>query len=454
MFEKFFNPESVAIIGASHTTGKIGYEILRNFVEGNYKGRVYPINPNILPILGKKVYTSIKEIPEEIDLAVIAVPAPVVPKVLKDCVDKKIKSVIIVSGGFSETGEKGKELEKELKEAVKSSGIRVMGPNCLGVYDPSTGVDTLFNPKEKSGRPTSGSIGFISQSGAIGATILDWLSEEQIGISKFISYENALDINECDALEYLGEDEKTKSIAIFIEGVKDGKKFIEVSKKVSKKKPIIVLKGGQTIYGSKAAASHTASIAGSAKIYSSVFKQTGIIEANNWEELFDFTKAFLQPLPKGNKMAIVTDGGGFGVLAADECERQGLELPEPSEKLKRIFRKNFPQHVILRNPIDLTGNATADMYRIAIEECVKSKEFDAIIAIILFQVPAVGGEIIDVIGDLKKYGKPILCCATGGKFTVTQSRILEKKGTPVYVSPERAVKSMSVLWNYKKMRER
>lgn len=454
MLEVFFDPKSVAIVGASHTPGKIGYQILENFIKGDYRGKVYPVNPNTSPILGKTVYSSVKNILDKIDLAVVAIPAPLVPNILRECVKKKVKAVVIVSGGFSEIGVKGKKLEDELKKIIKKSKTRVLGPNCLGVVDTSTGIDTLFNPKERSGRPTQGSIGFISQSGAVGATILDWLAEEQIGISKFISYENAVDINECDALEYLCNDKKTKVIVLFLEGVKDGKRFIQVAKKVTKKKPIIVLKGGKTEAGAKAAVSHTGSLAGSAKIYSSVFKQTGIIEADTWEELFDFAKAFLQPLPKGKRVAIITDGGGFGVLASDECERQGLDLPKPTDKLKELFRKSFPEYAILSNPIDITGDATAERYRIAMEECLKSKQFDSIISITLFQVPALEEKITDVIVDLKKYGKPILCCATGGKFTVKLSRILEKNGIPVYVAPERAVKALNALIRYKEWLDR
>jgi len=446
--EYFFNPKSVAIIGASHTKGKIGYNILENFVKGNFKGKVYPVNPNTKPILGKKVYPSIKEIPENVDLAVIAIPAKKVPKVLKECVEKKVKAVVIVSGGFSEIGEKGKKLEEKLKKIIKKSRTRVMGTNCLGVYDPYTNVDTIFNPREKSGRPSKGKIGFISQSGSIGITILDWLAEAGIGISKFISYENAIDVNECDALEFLGKDRKTKVITIFLEGVKDGKRFIEVARKVSKKKPIIALKGGKTQAGKKAVLSHTAALAGFSKIYSSVFKQLKIIETKSWEELFDFAKAFLQPLPKGNRIAIITDGGGFGVLAADECEKQGLKLPEPSKKLKRIFRKIFPEFASFKNPIDLTGNATSEMYRTAIEECLKSNEYDGVIVIALFQVPALGEELINVLVKAKKYKKPIVCCSTGGEITQKISKTIEKNGIPVYISPERAARAMAALVYY------
>jgi len=452
MFKSFFNPKSVAIVGASHTPGKIGYNILENFVQSNYKGKVYPVNPDISPILGKKVYPSIKKIRDKIDLAVIAVPALAVPKVLRECVKKKIKGVIIVSGGFSETGAKGKKLEEELKKIIKKSKTRVLGPNCLGVIDTSTNVDTIFNPKERSKRPSQGIIGFISQSGAVGVTILDWLAEQGIGISKFISYENAVDLDEGDALDYLAKDKKTKVIVVFLEGVKDGKKFMEVARKTTKKKPVIILKGGKTVLGAKAAISHTAAMAGSAKIYFSVFKQTGAIEANTWEELFDFAKAFLQPLPKGKTVAIITDGGGFGVLAADECERQGLELPKPSRILKEKLGKFFPKHTILNNPIDTTGDVTAERFRIAIEECLKSKEFDAVIAITLFQVPALEESITDVLIDLKKYKKPILCCATGSSFTIRLSRKLERNGIPVYVSPERAVKALKALVNHSEQR--
>lgn len=448
----FFSPKNVAIIGASHVKGKIGYTILENLIRIKYEGKVFPVNPNVDEILGLKVFPSVKKIPDDIDLAVIAVPAKIVPKVLKECVEKKVKGVIIVSGGFSETGKEGKKLEEKLKKIIKGTKTRILGPNCLGVMDTYTKLDTLFLPLEKFIRPKEGNIGFISQSGAVGLSTLDIFSEEQIGVSKFIAYENALDIDESDCLEFLGKDEKTKIILLFLEGVKNGKKFLETAKKVSKLKPIIVLKGGKTEKGKKAAISHTGSLAGSAKIYSSVFKQVGIIEASTHEEFIDFAKAFSQPLPKGNRIAIVTDGGGFGVLACDEAERQGIELPEPSEELKKIFRKKFPEHVILSNPIDLTGDANTERYKIVLEECLKSKEFDGIIAITLFQVPTLERDVIDVIISLKKYGKPILCCAAGGKFTLELSRILEKNGIPVYTSPERVVKAMAALINYSKRR--
>lgn len=451
----FFDPKSVAIIGASHKPGKLGYVIFSNFVGGLFEGKSYPVNPDTTPILGKKVYKSVTQIPDDIDLAVIVVPASIVPKVLKDCVKKRIEAVIIISGGFSETGEEGRKLEEELKRIIKRTNVRVLGPNCLGVYDTSTNIDTLFLSRERLGRPPEGNIGYISQSGSVGSTILDWLAEEQTGISKFISYENGMDLNESDFIEYLGEDRKTKVIVVFVEGVKDGKRFIKVTREVSKKKPIIILKGGKTETGTKAAASHTGSLAGSAKIYSSVFKQTGLIEANSWEELFDFAKAFsTQSIPRGNRIAIVTDGGGFGVLTADECERHGLQLPEPSENIKKILRKKIPTYGSLLNPIDLTGDVTAERYRVTLDACLRSGEYDGVIAITLFQVPTLELSITDVLADLKKHRKPILCCSAGGKFTIKLSKILEKHGIPVYQTPRRVVSAMASLVKYNEWLEK
>jgi acetate---CoA ligase (ADP-forming) len=302
MLDTFFNPSSIAVIGASHTPGKIGYEILSNILKSNFKGKVYPVNPNVTSILGIGTYKSIKEIESPIDLAIISLPAPLIPEVLSDCVKKKVKSVIIVSGGFSEIGEKGKKLEDELKNIISKSQTRVLGPNVLGIYDSYTGLNTIFLPRERVKMPEKGIISIISQSGSIASTLIDVLGEHRIGISKFISYGNAMDIDESDLIEYLGNDPNTKIIAAFIEGVKNGKKFINTVRSVSNKKPIVILKGGKTEYGSKAALSHTGALAGSYKIYSSVFKQLGVIEAKTWEEFLDFSKAFLQPVPKETEL--------------------------------------------------------------------------------------------------------------------------------------------------------
>ncbi len=449
--KSFFNPKSVAVIGASREPEKLGYIVFSNFIKSGYKGKVYPVNLNAEMILGKKSYKSVLNIPNEVDLAIIIIPAKIVSTILNECIEKKIKSAIVISAGFAETGSQGKKLEDDLKKIISGKITRIIGPNCLGIYDAYSKVDTLFLSKERCGRPEKGNISFISQSGAVGSTILDWLAEENIGISKFISYGNALDVDESDLIEFLGNDKSTDVILVYLEGIESsGEKFIEITKKVSKKKPIIVLKSGKTKKGMQAVSSHTGSLAGSGQIYSAAFKQAHIIEADNWEELLDFGLAFAtQELPKGNRIAIITDGGGFGVLATDEAERQQLFLPEPSSGLKQKMSKLMPPYVSLHNPIDLTGDADAKRYKLAIEECMKSKEFDGVIAITLFQVPTLGKEIVDYLSAIKrKYKKPLLACAAGGKFSNELSNKLIEKGIPVYTTPERAVKAMKALVNF------
>ena len=451
----FFSPKSVAIIGASHTPGKVGYVIVENFVRGKFKGKIYPVNPDTSPIFGLKVHKSVLEIGDRIDLAVIAIPAAYVPKIVKECVQKKIPSVIIISGGFSETGDHGMLLEDEIKHHLKKSKTRIIGPNCVGVLDASSKTDTLFLSQDRLVRPSKGNIAFISQSGAVGSTILDWLSDESVGISKFISYGNAIDVNEVDLLDFLSKDKETKVIAVYLEGIKsDGKSFLKKLKEVSGKKPVIILKAGKTDKGTRAVASHTGSLAGSAKIYSGVFKQAGAIEAENWEELFDFAKAFsTQPLPDSNKLAIVTDGGGFGVLAADEAEKQKLLLPDPSKKIISELRKHFPTYVILRNPIDLTGDANEERYQKTLISVLSSKEYAGVVVITLFQVPTLGEPVVEIINSMKKYKKPILCCAVGSQYTRNLVRRLERNGIPVYSTPEVAVKCFSTLVKYSQMKK-
>ena len=454
MLESFFSPKSVAVIGASHTHGKLGRIVFENFIHGGYRGRVYPINPNPVPIDGIGVYQSVKKLPEKADLAVIATPAKTAPGLLKECADAGIKSVIIISSGFSETGKAGRELEDECRKVMEKNRMQVMGPNCLGVYDSSSRVDTLFLSRSRLGRPKEGGIAFVSQSGAVGATMLDWLADQDIGISKFVSYGNGIGINESDLLEYLADDTKTKVIVSYIEGLKsDGKRFMEAARKAAKKKPVIVLKGGKTSEGTFAVASHTGSIAGSAKVYSAAFKQCGLIEAGDWTELFDMARAFAsQPLPAGDKLLIVTDGGGFGVMAADEADRRGIKLKEPSERMAGVLKAAMPSYVSLHNPIDLTGDVTTERYELAMEEGMK--EYDGIVVIAIFQVPLLDKNVASSIAAIaNKHRKPVLCCSAGGEFTKNIVRELEDRGVPVYLTPERAVRVFDAMLKYSKSRQ-
>lgn len=450
----FFSPSSVAIVGASHTPGKLGYIVLQNFLRDNFIGNIFPINPDTAPIMGIKVYASIKDVPEKVGLAVVVVPAEIVPKVVKECVEEKIPNIIVISGGFSEIGGKGIAFEQKVRRIIESSKgrTRLIGPNCVGVLVPKTKVDTVFLSMERMKRPKEGNIAFISQSGAVGSTVLDWLAKEGIGISKFVSYGNGVDVNEADLLEFMSEDNDTRVIAMYIEGMKSaGEEFFETLRNASRKKPLVVLKAGKSERGSMAAASHTGSLAGSSKIYSAAFRQTGAIEAENWEELFDFVKAFsMQPLPRNNRLIIITDGGGFGVLATDEAERSGVQLPEPSGRLKKALRSKMPPYVVIHNPIDVTGDADVERYVASMEATLANHEYDGAVVISLMQVPTLDATISDAISSMARFGKPILACAVGSGFTDAVVKSMESKGIPVFPTPERAVKAFSAMWRYKK----
>ncbi|MEM5872139.1 MAG: CoA-binding protein [Candidatus Aenigmatarchaeota archaeon] len=448
--DKFFNPKSIAVIGVSRDQTKIGHVIFRNLIEGEFKGKVFPVNPNAKKILGFKCYDNVKQIKEKIDLAVISIPSQFVPKALEDCGKKRIGCAIIISGGFKEVGKH--DLEERVVEIAKKYNIRIIGPNCLGVFDPTTGVDTVFLPRFKLGRPKSGEIAFITQSGAVGSVVIDWMARKGYKISKFVSYGNACDVDEADLIEYLAEDKKTKVICAYFEGVKEGRKFLEVTKKLSKKKPIIVLKGGVTNEGTKAVSSHTGSLAGSFEVYSAAFKQTGIIQTSDIEELFDYARTLSSlPKPNGNRVQIITDGGGFGILLTDHVIKNGLKLASMSEEKVEELRKQMPEYVVIKNPIDLTGDADTERYRIALEAAVNDPNVDIIGLIVLLQVPKLGGEIVDtIINIFKASKKPIFVISAGGEYTEVLKKTLEDVGIPTFSYPQNAAKAMRVLYEYAK----
>lgn len=440
----FFNPKSIAVIGASRDPHKPGHVIFRNLLEG-FKGKVYPVNPNAEEILGKPCYPFISKLPEKPDLAVIAIPAPLVPGVLDEVGKAGIKAAIIISAGFSEIG--NLQLEKRLVKTAKKHGIRILGPNCLGIYDPYTGLDTFFLPRYKLERPKAGNIAFISQSGALGSVMLDWMAMKGYRISRFISYGNAADIDEADLLEFLEKDRKTRVICAYFEGVREGRRFYQIAKRVSRKKPIIALKAGNTEAGGRATLSHTGSLAGSPHVYQAAFRQAGIIQAGGLEEMFDFARTLAtQPKPRGPRVLIITNGGGFGVLATDAVVQAGLKLSRLShpEKLK----KQFPPHVVISNPMDLTGDADAERYRKALQVALKDPQVDMILLISLFQIPTLTAEIVDVIQEFSGR-KPLVVVAAGGRYTEALKKPLEDSGIPCFSYPERAAKALSVLWKGK-----
>lgn len=446
--DSFFNAQSIAIIGVSRDTNKVGHVIFRNFIDGGYKGRIYAVNPNAETILNYRAYASVSDIQEKIELAIVAVPAEIVPKVLEECGKRKIQNVIIVSAGFKEVG--NYKLEKKLEDAIKRYKLGVIGPNALGVFDAYSKVDSLFLPRFRMSRPKEGVISFVCQSGAIGSSVVDLATAEGYGFAKFISYGNAVDVDETDLIEYLGNDEKTKVICLYIEAVKDGRRFLEVCRKVSKKKPIIAIKGGVTEAGAKATLSHTGSLAGSAEIYFGAFKQAGIIHAENLEDMFDFAKILEKCItPKGGNVQIITNGGGYGILAVDTMAKNGVELAELSKDTKKKLRKQLPPIINIANPLDLAGDATSGRYKLCIDACMGDKNIDVLLVIVLVQTPLIATDIVDVLieaNDLKK--KPLVVVSAGGEYTEVMRRNLEENRIPTYTYPEDAVRAVQQLVKY------
>jgi len=449
--DKFFNPRSVAIIGVSRNPKKVGHVVLRNLISGKYSGKVYVVNPNADKILNYKVYKNVKKIPNPVDLAVIAVPAQYVLQALKDSNSKGIKNIIIITAGFKEIG-KSKE-EQKIKDYADKNKMKIIGVNGLGTFDAHTGFDSLFLPKYRLKRPEAGGISFVSQSGAVGSAILDIASEQGFKFAKFISYGNATQLDESDFIEYLGQDKDTKVIFLYVEGAKDGKKFLNTLKKVGAKKPIIVLKAGISEEGSKATMSHTGSLAGSAEVYKGVLQQAKVIHADTLENVLDYSEIFNRHRKvKGNRVQVITNGGGYGIITTDAiANSKNLKMAELSKETTKKLRKKFPEKISIRNPLDLVGDASTETYKVALDHVMKDPNIDIILLIALHQTPLLGPDIVDVIVEAKKQTKkPIIVVSTGAEFTENLNKVLEKENMVTYPFPERAIKALDALVEYNK----
>ena len=466
--DAFFNPRSVAVIGATKKIDKAGHVIFKNFAynktRGVFKGELYPVNPNEESILGFKCYPTITEIPGELDLIVVVVPAKIVPSIMEDAVAKKVKTAIIITSGFKEIG--NIELEEQLVATAKKAGIRILGPNCLGVYYQKTGVDTLFLPETKvlttgdeviaTPRPMIGDIAIVTQSGAFGVAALDFLAGRQIGISKFVSFGNKCDVTESEMLHYLLSDKETRVILLYVEDIKYGRQFLNVAKEVSLKKPIVALKAGRSSAGARAAASHTGAIAGSDRIYDAAFEQAGVIRARDMEEFFDMGKALaMQPPALGGNIGILTDAGGPGIMAVDECESNGLSVERFSEETLQKFQKLkdegvLPKFAATSNPVDLTGSVTDAMFEVAADLMFQDPEVDGIILLGLHHLPALREKYIEGVARVAdKYSKPIVMCDIGETEMALYTRFrFDKLGIPAYPSPEDAARAMKALVSY------
>jgi acyl-CoA synthetase (NDP forming) len=466
--DAFFNPNSVAVIGATKKIDKAGHVIFKNFStskqRGVFKGEIYPINPNEDSILGFKCYHSLREIPGTVDLIVIIVPAAAVPSVMEDAAAKRVKACVIISAGFKEVG--NADLEDQVVAIAKKSGTRVLGPNCLGVYYSKTGIDTLFLPETKTlttgdevvatPRPMPGNIAMITQSGAFGSAALDFLTGRQMGVSKFVSYGNKCDVNESDILHYLLHDKETKVMLVYLEDVKDGREFLEIAKKVTIKKPVVVIKAGRSAAGARAAASHTGAIAGSDKIYDAAFHQSGIIRARDMEEFFGMGKALaMQPPALGKNIGILTDAGGPGVMTVDECESLGLTVDRFSDETMKKFQDLKDKNLILKisatsNPVDLTGSVTDDQFVTSADLIFQDQQIFGIILLGLHHMPGLREKYIDGIVKISsKYTKPIVMCDIGETEMAlyTRSRF-DRLCVPSYPSPEEAARAMKALVTY------
>ncbi len=442
--KELFEPSSLAVIGASSNPAKIGHEVLRNIIDSGYSGRIFPVNPRTPEILGLKTYTSVEKIPIPVDLAVVAIPSAFVPGVMEECAEKGVKAAIIISGGFREVGEEGKRLERSLIEIAEKSGIRIVGPNCQGVNVPSSGLAATFGGFARK----PGSIAVISQSGTVGAAVQCWADREGLGISKCINLGNKVDVDEVDLIEYLEGDDDTRVIALYIEGIRDGRAFMDAALQVGSTKPIVILKGGRTDAGMKAVLSHTASLAGNRDVFKAAMGQAGVVTANSLEELYDFAKAFsFLKLPLGRGVLMIESTGGAGILAVDQCDRLGLRLPELEKGVVSRLRRNLSETVVFSNPFDLTSEAMdPENYRRVIEENNSNDEFHAYVTIFGDPIPG-AAEIVKEAQD--GTDKPIIVVYVGGGDVEESEKMkMHSMGIPVFPSPERGVKALEALVRY------
>jgi acyl-CoA synthetase (NDP forming) len=441
----FFKPESIALIGASPNPEKLSCTILENLLKMGYSGRVYPVNPGYREIKGLKCYSTPGEIKDLIDIAVFAVPAASVIEILKDPVEN-IRGAIIVSSGFRETGPEGTEIETRLKELLNKKGIRAMGPNCLGIYDAISKVDTFFIDREKVERPSRGGVSVLTQSGSFAAMIMDELASEGAGVARVVSYGNKADVDESDCLEFLAGDEATKAVALYIESVGKGRRFLEAASRCVKKKPVVALKVGKREPGARAASSHTGAVSGMYEAYEAAFRKAGVIEVASYEELKDACKVLNRYSPVGGKnVLIITDGGGIGISIADSCEEAGLEVPELSRDVVSRLKNKLPAFASLRNPIDLTGSVRDEHYISVLQEAF-GEAYDLAIVSLLWGPPLLSTGVAQKIRAFAdSCGKPVLICSPGGKFSREAASSFTEVGIPVFFTPDSAVRAAAVL---------
>ncbi len=451
---EFFTPDSVAVIGASTNPQKLGYAVLENLVAGGFskRGTVYPINPKAEAILDLKAYPSVLEVPDPIDLAVIVIPYLHVPDALRTCGEKNIPAVIVISAGFREAGREGLERELELIDIAKEYNLRLIGPNCLGVIDTFTPLNASFS----AGTPPSGPMAFMSQSGALGTAVLDISLAGRLGLSKFVSLGNKADVDEIDLLRAWGDDQNTRVIMIYSEGMSNGQEFINTARQVTSKKPVVAIKSGVTQSGSRAVSSHTGSLAGTEQAYHAAFRQAGVLRAESMETLFDISLALgYQPLLQGDRIAIITNAGGPGILATDALERSGLSLAQLEIETITTLSQHLPDAASAANPVDVLGDARADRYQMALETIIADPNVDGLLVLLTPQAMTEIDATAEVIGRLSaEIDKPIITCFMGEAKVDSGVDRLQKYQVPNYPFPERAALAFKAMSDYRQVLSR
>ena len=459
--DALFNPSSVAVVGASSSPGKVGHDIFVNILRGGFTGTLYPVNPKAKSIASVRAYPDIQNIPDPIDLAIIILPPVHAETAIKHAIDKGVRAIVIVSAGFKEVGGEGLEIERRIVAMCRKAGVRVVGPNCLGVINPM--ADVKLNASFSARMPAAGNISFISQSGALCTAVLDFAADKDFGFSKFVSIGNKADVDELDLLRYFHADPETEVIMLYIEELQRGPEFIEVVKEITggdRPTPVLAIKSGRTSAGAQAAASHTGSLAGSEAVYDAIFAQSGIIRVDSINELFDFGIAFAyknesalgkmrRKVPLGNRVAIVTNAGGPGIVATDMTVSSGLELATFSQDTIEVLKSHLPLTANVNNPVDVIGDAAQDRYENALSAVIKDEGVDGALVILTPQsMTNAIGTAEAIVRIARRSHKPILCCFMGIIDVSAGVKHLQENGVPVYRFPESAAKTFGALYCY------
>jgi acyl-CoA synthetase (NDP forming) len=461
LLDDFFSADSVVVIGVSKRPDAPGHIIAKNFVESSFEGDCFFVNPRLKRLFTKKVYPSVSDLPDPPpDLGIVIVPASLVPNIAAECGQKGIKRLVIISGGFSEVGSEGKILEQQLLDVTHRYGIRFIGPNCLGIYVPDKAIDTIFLQRFKVQRPTHGPMAFFTQSGAFGAAFLSEIYHLGYGrwVSKFVAFGNAADIHEGHVLEFLGDDNETKVILGYLEGFRNAARFLTAAEKISLRKPIILIKGNRTVAGARAATSHTASVASNDRITSSLLSAAGIVRVNDWEEMINASKVFAtQPSPKGNKVAVITNGGGVGVMTSDAISMEGMDLADFSSKTINNLNSLLPPLYVKTNPVDLTGSSTNEQFFLTLEQVAADPNVDSIIFVVLTAPPYI--DPMELVSQMRTYlsdpkksdwikEKPFIALTMGGEEAEVLRSQFERLGIPTYGQPRTCVRSLAKITQY------